>query len=94
MLGPFSLSKHNLHVTVFFKEITFKSKNSNLLVVENDIRLPDVVEGHPNHGNATKFRAVPDQMRIHPDLGEPAVGSEDLVFLILARKKGREMVLV
>ena len=62
-----------------------KSKSVNLLVVENDIGLPDAVERHSNHRNATKFRAVPDQMGINPDLSEPAVGCEDLVFLILKK---------
>ena len=53
-----------------------------LLVVEDDVRLPDFVYRQPEALDAAKIRVVPGEVGVSPDLGEPTVHGEHLVLLV------------
>ena len=53
------------------------------LVVEHDVRSPDVVTGHVKHLNPSILLGVPLQLVVTPVLLHPQVGRHDLVLQIL-----------
>ncbi len=61
------------------------------LVVEHDVRPPDVVGGHVQHVDAAVLRRVPLQLVVVPVLLHPQVRRHDLVLQVL-KKKTKEKV--
>ena len=53
------------------------------VVVQDDVGLPDGVGGEPDHRDVVLLGRVPHQVRVLPLLGEPAVGGQHLVPLVL-----------
>ncbi len=54
------------------------SKFAHSLIVQDDVRLPDLVEGQPDGGDVAEVGRVPRQVRVVPDVRDPAVGRQDL----------------
>ena len=55
------------------------------LVVEHDVRSPDVVAGHVEHLDPAVLLGVPLQLVVAPVLLHPQVGRHDLVLQVLNR---------
>lgn len=60
----------------------------NPLVVEDDVRPPDVAAGDADAVDAVVGVLVPGEVGVQPGLADPQVGGEDLVPLVLPRGEG------
>ena len=57
----------------------------SLLVIQDDVRSPDVVTRHMQHLNSAILLGVPLQLVVAPVLLHPQVGRHDLVLQVLNR---------
>ena len=60
-----------------------KIEMSPLLVVEDNVRPPDVIGGNVEHVDAAVLLRVPLKLVVVPVLFHPQVGRHDLVFQVL-----------
>lgn len=72
----FSTLYYKLALEIFF-----------LLVIKNDVRLPNPLVRYSDDVDAVEVTRVPSQMVIGPDLRDPAVRCQELVFFLLRRRQ-------
>ena len=77
----------HLHLKPRFIWPLSKSWTEDLLIVQHDVRPPDVVGGHVEHVHSAVFRRIPTHFVVVPKLLHPQIGGHDLVSEVLWQGK-------